>query len=417
MEDHLDNFEGVLSTNHHYEDIALRKVGLTPSCSGRGAGHQGFPKLSRRGVLLCAAGMAAAGADRSLAGGFQMPKDKATLSTKQFYEDNPTYIDPLDDTASWVISTPQAQNVDPKLLRAASDSLARMKYACSFIVIRNNSIVYEQYYNGSAENHSNNVHSASKSILGASIGIAVGRGLIPSIDTPISAILPAKYANLMDETKKTITVEHLLTLTSGLKWTEDRTEYRIERADDWIAAILSLPMNSKPGTSFNYSTGDTHLASAVLTEAAKMPTYEFIHQNLLLPMGIKAEHWGRDPQGYFSGGYNFYLTPRKLAKFGVLYLNKGNWRGQQLVPEAWVEASMRAQTDAGAPYNYGYNLWLRNLGAHNVAMAWGFGGQMVYIIEDLNMIVVMTTNTKDFNPDPFNGKHIVESYVIPAAKG
>jgi CubicO group peptidase (beta-lactamase class C family) len=416
----LDKFEGTLSTNHHYEDIALREVALAPRRSGRGAGHQGFPKLSRRGVLLGAAGMAAAGADRSLAGctrGHQMSKIKGTLSTKQFYEDNPTYIDPVDDTASWIISTPQAQNVDPTMLQAASDCLTDMKYACSLIVVRNNAIIYEQYYNGSAENHSNNVHSASKSILGASIGIAVSRGLIPSVDTPICSLLPAKYANLMDATKKTITVKHLLTLTSGLRWAEDSTEHRIERADDWIAAIIGLPMASRPGTTFNYSTGDTHLASAVLTEAAKMSACEFIHQSLLLPMGIMAEHWGQDPQGYFSGGCNFYLTPRKLAKFGVLYLNKGNWRGHQLVPATWVKASMRAQADAGTPYNYGYNFWLRNLGVHNVAMAWGFGGQMVYIIEDLNMIVVMTTNTKDFNQDSFNGKRIVESYVIPAAGG
>lgn len=87
-------------------------------------------------------------------------------------------------------------------------------------------------------------------------------------------------------------------------------------------------------------------------------------------MGVVAEHWGRDPQGYFSGGYNLYLTPRELAKFGLLYLHGGNWHGAQLVPAAWVEASMTDQVNAGAPYSYGYNFWLRDIAGHHVAMAW-----------------------------------------------
>src|SRR5262249_23711576 len=135
-------------------------------------------------------------------------------------------------------------------------------------------------------------------------------------------------------------------------WSEDTTENEIQTTPDWIAAILGLPMADTPGATFNYSTGNAHLNSAVLTAAAHTTACEFIHTNLLAPMGIVAEHWGRDPQGYFSGGYNLYLTPRELAKFGLLYLHGGNWHGQQLVPSAWVTASMTAQTDAGAPYSY-----------------------------------------------------------------
>ncbi|MGH9886982.1 MAG: serine hydrolase domain-containing protein, partial [bacterium] len=156
---------------------------------------------------------------------------------------------------------------------------------------------------------------------------------------------------------------------------------------DWIRSILELPNVETPGSTFNYSTGDAHLSSGVLTSAVQSTACEFIHKNLLVPLGVVAEHWGRDPQGYFSGGYNLYLTPRELAKFGLLYLHGGSWRGTQLVPAAWVEASMTDQVDAGDPYSYGYDFWLRDLAGHHVAMAWGFGGQMIYIIKDLDMVV------------------------------
>lgn len=192
------------------------------------------------------------------------------------------------------------------------------------------------------------------------------------------------------------------------------TEDSIQRTPDWIAATLELPRAARPGTRFNYSTGDTHLSSAVLTTTTGTTACEYIHRNLLAPMGIAAEHWGRDPQGYFSGGYNFWLTPRELARFGLLYLHNGQWHSHQLVPEEWVRTSMTPQVDAGALYSYGYDFWLRDLNGHHTAMAWGFGGQMLYIVKDLNLVVVMTTNTQPATNDTFDGTSIMMNDVLPA---
>ena len=275
--------------------------------------------------------------------------------------------------------------------------------------------MFERYYHGSAKNQSNNVHSASKSVWGAAIGVAINQGRIPGVDATIASILPSRYVAVMSPETSTITVRDLLTMTSGSQWEEDETETQIQRTPDWIAATLKLPRALRPGTLFNYSTGDTHLSSAVLASATGTTACEFIHQHLLAPLGVVAEHWGRDPQGYFSGGYNFYMTPRELAKFGLLYLDGGRWRGTQVVPAAWVEASMTTQVDADAPYSYGYDFWLRDIAGHHVAMAWGFGGQMMYIIKDLDLVVVMTTNTGDFSQDSFNGLSIIEDDVLPAA--
>jgi CubicO group peptidase (beta-lactamase class C family) len=308
--------------------------------------------------------------------GFDCRRIQGPLSTNKFYEDNPTFTDPVDDSASWKVST---------------------------------------YYHGSAKNQSNNVHSASKSIWGAAIGIAINQGRIPSADATIVSTLPSRYVAVMSPKTPAIKVRDLITMTSGIRWEEDITEDQIQQAPDWIAATLGLPRASSPGTLFNYSTGNTQLSSAVLTSATRMTACEFIHQNLLAPLGIVVEHWGRDPQGYFSGGYNFYVTPRELAKFGLLYLHDGRWNGRQLVPAAWVEASMTNQVNAGAPYSYGYNFWLRDIAGHHVAIAWGFGGQMIYLIKDLDLVVVMTTNTRDFTQDSFNGLSIIEDDVLPAA--
>jgi CubicO group peptidase (beta-lactamase class C family) len=349
------------------------------------------------------------------AAAFDCSSIQGPLSTNQFYEANPTYTDPVDDTATWTMSTPAAEGLDAAMLEEAATTLGDLPNTWSFLVIRNDKLVFERYFHGSAKNQSNNVHSASKSIWGAAIGIAIHKGLLVSAGTKIDTILPAKYVTIMSSDKLAITVRNLVTMTSGIGWTEDTTETKIQKRRDWIAAILRLPMAGTPGATFNYSTGNAHLNSAVLTTAAHTTACEFIHQNLLAPMGVVTEHWGRDPQGLFSGGYNLYLTPRELAKFGLLYLHGGNWHGHQLVPAAWVTASMAPQIDAGGPYSYGYDFWLRHLAGHDVAMAWGFGGQMVYIVKDLNMVVVMTTNTRDFTEDTFDGTNTMKSNVLPAA--
>ena len=349
-------------------------------------------------------------------GAFDCGAIQGPLSTNRFYEDNPTYTDPVDDSASWATSTPAAQGMDSSRLERASAALADLPYTSSFLVIRRDTLVFERYYHGSAKNQSSNVHSASKSIWGAAIGIAIDQGRIPSADATIVSILPSRYVAVMSAEARTITVRDLLTMTSGTRWEEDTTETRIQQTPDWIAAILRLPRAATPGTRFNYATGDTHLSSAVLTSATGTTACEFIHRNLLAPMGIVAEHWGRDPQGNFSGGYNFHVTPRELAKFGLLYLHDGRWNGTQLVPAAWVEASMTSQVDAGAPYSYGYDFWLRDIAGHHVAMAWGFGGQMIYIIKDLDLVVVMTTNTREFAQDSFDGLSIIEDHVLPASR-
>lgn len=329
-----------------------------------------------------------------------------------FYETNPTYADPDVAPAPWVAGEPADAGMDSAGVEAALAELQDLPFVSSFLVLRRGVLVAEHYLHGAEAHHSANVHSASKSLLGLTVGAAVARGEL-SVDQPLAELLDVPTD---DPRKAGITVEHLLTMTSGLAWTEDSTEYTLESEDDWVAAILDLPLAADPGTRFHYSTGDTHLLSAALGVAAGHSLCELAHADILGPIGAEAEHWGRDPQGVSSGGYNVYLTPEELLRLGVLQLQGGSWEGEQLVPEAWAAEAVRPHEDAGGGWSYGRLWWLTTVRGHDTWVAWGWGGQLVYVLPDLDLVVVITTNTRDYAPD-YDGIPLLRRHLVPACAG
>ncbi len=333
-------------------------------------------------------------------------------ATTTFYETNPTYDDPVDHSGPWTAVTPDEAGVDGALLQQAADQLEGLPFIWSLLVLRGEQLVWEQYFHGAEAGHSNNVHSSSKSILGAVTGQAVARGLL-TVDQPVAELLPTEFAEVDDAAKLDITVQHLLEMTSGLHWIEDATEYRLQDEDDWVQAIVDLPLKHTPGTVFNYATGNTHLLSAALAQATGQDLCQLAHEVLLTPLGLQAEHWGRDPQGVFSGGYNLYLTPRELLRFGMLMAQDGTWEGEPLLSASWVEDSLAERVPAGGAYHYGYLWWMRELGGHAVKIAWGYGGQLVYVVDELELVVVITTNTRDYAPD-YDAEDLLTELIFPA---
>lgn len=314
-----------------------------------------------------------------------------------FYESNPT----LPDTGGGgglVAGDPAAHGVDPAALERAAEELAALPFTWSLLVLRDGALIFERYFNGSSADDSNNVHSSSKSMLALLVGAAIDRGDIRGLDQPVSELLPELFAEASEE-KRAITVQQLLTMSAGFRWTEDVSEYQLEREEDWLQAIVDLPLSTPPGQAFNYSTSQSHLMGAALAHATGLSLCDFAHEALFDPMGIGAERWGRDPQGYFSGGYNLYMSPRELAKFGQLVLDRGAWEGRQLVPASWVDDAVdEHMVDAGL-YYYGYYFWLWRPGGEEINIAWGYGGQLVYTLPAYDMVVVITTNTRDYDPD------------------
>jgi len=308
-----------------------------------------------------------------------------------YYESNPTYQDDHSGTGSWRFSPPEAQGMNSGTLVQGLRDIEDSPFLLSILIIRHDTIVFERYFNGSQSSHSNNIHSASKSMLPALIAIAIREGYIQDIHWKVSDILP-EYVPATG-IRSHLTIEHLMRMSAGLYWHEDETEYEIEHTWNWIRSILRQEQIDEPGSLFRYSTGLTHVLSALLTRATGMSTLEFANQYLFDPLDISVEHWGKDPRGIYSGGCNVYMTPREMAKYGLAYLHRGRVNDVQVIPEWMITQSVESGIRVDDTFDYGYNWWLRRISGYDLFLAWGFGGQYIYIIPDLDLVFVTTSDT------------------------
>jgi CubicO group peptidase (beta-lactamase class C family) len=328
----------------------------------------------------------------------------------EFYEDNPTYLAPPPGPILALPAT-KSTTIDYGILANARSVLGRVPSSLSMLIVKDGELAFESYFHNSATLHSNNIHSASKGIISALLGIAIARGYIRSVDEPLATYLPMSPGNAREKEK--ITLRHLVTMTAGFAWTEDETEYEIQEEPSWTNAILDLPLNAAPGDTFNYSTGQSHLLAAAISRAVEMPLDRFAQETLFDPLELAYEHWGRDPEGNRSGGYNLYMTPRALAKVAMMFLNQGKVGGHQIVAPEWVEDSWRPSQVVDEKYGYGYYWWLTDVGGHPGKVLWGYGGQYAVVVPDLNAVVVITNETSVEFPE-WDGLEFIANQVMPA---
>jgi CubicO group peptidase (beta-lactamase class C family) len=295
-------------------------------------------------------------------------------------------------------------------LDATARTLPRLH---SLVVSQRGQVVFERYYNGRRADRPANIKSASKSVVSALVGIAIDRGLIPGVRTPISTWFP-QLAKDADPRKRQITVEDLLTMRSGLEGTSNRNYGAWVLSRNWVQHALARPMFAGPGEEMEYSTGNTHLLSAIITQASGQSTWQFANETLAKPLGFTLPQWPRDPQGIYFGGNDMLMTPRQMLAFGELYLNKGRANGRQIVPAAWVTKSCEGRErrfrpgdwrlDADAPPDpmrdrrYGYGWWVRDFDDSEVCFAWGYGGQYVFVVP-ARQLVIVTTSSPDVSEE------------------
>lgn len=313
----------------------------------------------------------------------------------QFYVANKVYTDPA--VHAWSTSSPAAQAIDATKLATAANTIGKYRAARALLVARNGQLVFERYFNGGTAQQARNIHSASKSILSATVGAAIADGKL-SLDTTLQAALGGKYA--VPANKQAISVRHLLAMTSGIQWSEDSTEYRI--GADRVRSILGLKQAYKPGTRWNYSTGDATLLAAVVAEKAGGYAGYAIDR-ILAPAGITVERWGIDPQGYYSGGCNFFITPREMLRFGQTYLDATS------VDREWITLSTTPTAEA----DYGL-MWWTDVGVGNFR-AWGWGQQFIYVWPAKQLVCVTVYDTAGSVNDGDNYSTI-RNYVYAAAK-
>jgi CubicO group peptidase (beta-lactamase class C family) len=333
-------------------------------------------------------------------------------------------------TGGWRESLPDAQHLDPDhLVQAVEQMTTHYPHFDSLLVVRNGQLVLDHYATRAGLDVLHNVKSVTKSVLSILVGIAIQIGDLAGVDEPIGYILPALFTSVDDRRKREITVEHLLTMQSGLEWSEwGSSTAEMTSSPNWVDYVLDRPLAHAPGTHFNYSTGDTQVLSRVLQAATGLTALEYADLYLFGPLGIEGRRWPADPQGTTIGGAELALSARDMAKLGFLYLKHGEWDGAQIVPAAWVRASIQRQATvipAGArdcqPLDYGYLWWLRDQGGYPSHMAVGFGGQYIYVIPALDLIVVMTGDVTTA-PDTFRDNrmlcqfNLVQEFVVPAVR-
>lgn len=277
-------------------------------------------------------------------------------------------------------------------LEPALKAAAELPRLHSLLISRRGELVIERYFNGKRASSLANIKSASKSLLSALVGIAVDRGCIKDVRQPIAAYFPGLLTSSDDAPKRAITIEDLLTMRSGLESTSNRNYGAWVRSTNWVRFALNQPLLAPPGTVMTYSTGNTHVLSAILTKATGKSTRQFGQEALAKPLNFTLAQWPRDSQGVYFGGNDMLMTPRQMIAFGELYLRKGRANGRQIVSEKWIDESFEPRGRSRiSGREYGYGWWMRELSGQQTYYAWGFGGQYIMLVPDLDLVIVSTS--------------------------
>ena len=281
----------------------------------------------------------------------------------------------------------------PSVLEAAVKAAADLPRLYSLLVSQRGTLILERYFNGRRATSVANIKSASKSVVSALVGIAIDRKLIKDAQQPIAGYLPEYFSAPATAPKRGITIEDLLTMRSGLESTSNRNYGAWVQSGDWVRYAIARPLLAAPGTVMEYSTGNTHLLSAILTRATGKNTLQFAQEVLAKPLGFALQPWPRDPQGIYFGGNDMLMTPRQMLALGEAYLNGGRSNGLQIVPEKWVKDSFMARGRSRiSERQYGYGWWMRDMAGFQTYYAWGFGGQFIILVPALDLVVVSTSS-------------------------
>lgn len=299
----------------------------------------------------------------------------------------------------------------------AASALSPLK---AVLVKKDGAVQAERAFNGHALNGSTNIKSASKSIVSAMVGIAIGKGLLDGPDQKIAPILRSALPPRSDPRLAEVTIGNLLSMQAGLSRMSGPNYGRWVASDNWVRFALSEPFDGEPGGDMLYSTASTHLLSAILTRVGRKSTLELAREWFAPVKDFRIGAWERDPQGVYLGGNQMAMTARSLLAFGELYRNLGKAAdGSQVVPADWIATSWQVRTHSRfSGDGYGYGWFNRTIGAENVWFGWGYGGQMVYIVPSLRMTVVMTSS--DSGPSARSGYrddlHALLGNIIGAVK-
>jgi len=318
-------------------------------------------------------------------------------------------------TDEWRYATPEEMGLDSSRLEDMVEDINSQPSNIqldSVLIIKNGYLVFEEYFNDYTKETPHIIYSCTKSVVSTIFGIAHENGLIPDLDTRLLDIYPDIVPENPGEWKDSITLRDLLMMSGGFD-ARDSWIYEWEgldglhAADDAVEYMLDLPMNFEPGTRFEYTNGVSHLLSSIITERTGVSAAEYAEEHLFRPLGITEYRWDTDNQGRNWGYNRIYFTPQDMAKIGFLFLNKGEWDGEQIISEEWVSEATAHRIDANIVEGYGYQWWVGD----GYYLALGYMGQFIFVYPEHDLIVVLTSSS----PETFDyAIRLPERYVIPA---
>ncbi|MBL0129407.1 MAG: serine hydrolase [Flavobacteriales bacterium] len=311
----------------------------------------------------------------------------------------------IDDRDFFPYATIPASNPQPwpmgsrygKLtLTAEQEKELKDLYSVGFAVWQHDSLIFEQYWNGWDADSVSNSFSVAKSYISVLTGIAMGEGKIESVFQPVSDFLP----EFKDGCHAKINIHHLLTMSTGLDWSESGANPFSDNAKGYYGTnvrelSLSQPCRDEPGKEFDYISGSTQIMAEVLEAAYGKPLDELVREKVWGPLGCEHDaYWGKDRKnGDFKAFCCLYATARDFGRIGQLYLDSGKWKGKQIVPREYWEASITPARldDHGEPNaRYGYFWWLAEANGQSIRYCRGFHGEYVVVIPDEDLVFVRT---------------------------
>lgn len=324
--------------------------------------------------------------------------------------DNPTPKDAIS------IYQPEDVGMDNLVIENLVDSIESGFYPNrhSLLIYKDEKLVLEKYFPGKDENWGDDIgiiqhndtiihdmRSVSKSVVSACIGIAIAQGKIKSAEQDVFDFFE-DYNQYNNEGRENLKIKHLLTMSSGLDWNEnipydnpENSEIQMINSGDAIGFVLSRKITSEPGTVWQYNGGTTELLAEIIKRISGKNIHEFAKDYLFKPIGISKSEWTISPETNSpAAASGLRLTSKDMLKFGVLYLNNGRWGTKQVVPEEWVEASLKSHVERPDGEGYGYQFWIFNFTVEDKSLtiptAVGNGDQRIFLDQTNNLLIVTT---------------------------
>jgi CubicO group peptidase (beta-lactamase class C family) len=338
-----------------------------------------------------------------------------------------TYRPPPALGDGWAVDTLAATGVDEERLVSMMDAIDAQGHDAflrNILVVKDGNLVFEEYFGDVDVNRLSHLQSATKSIVSAIFGYAVANGYVASVDDAVFGYFP-EYSHLNSASKDAVQVRHILTMTPGFDWNENSTPTFGTENDNiaayqhgnYIEYVLQKDLVTTPGAAWNYNSGCPMILAGIIRNQAGIHIDEFADLHLFGPLGIEDRLWEYQADGLPLATGGLWLRARDSAKLGQVFLDDGQWQGQQVVPPDWVADSLTAQVSIDAR-GYGYLWWTRQRAGHRLWYAAGYGGQLIILVPDAQAVIVVNANYTRDSAETGQRQNIVwqllDSYVLPA---